>query len=109
MSDTKFVVLVESEEARSSVAGNPVLTKDGDRFWVTTDREGWVEANSVKMEGLSSIPVDAKPFKTREDAEEFALRWNGHPWWCKPKHGKHEVIEVRETYRPVHSGYERVM
>ncbi len=83
-------------------------TQYGEKFLVIDDDGGWVEASSVSLpnnfkasnHGLNN----AKVFKSAEDAANFARRWNGHPWWCKPN-GNFEVIEVVPVFRQVKNGY----
>ncbi len=88
-----YVVVVESFEACSGAIGNQILTREGDKFIALLDESGWVEASSIKYDGL--IPMNAKTFATKESAEEFARRWKGHPWWCRPN-GNYKVLEVQE-------------
>lgn len=99
-----FILIVESNEARSGVKGNPVLTKKGDRFLVENENEGWVEATSSRWR--EKINKGAKLFETAAEAESFAHRWQGHPWWCRPN-GNYEVINVKPVFEKITVGYER--
>jgi uncharacterized membrane protein len=101
-----FALIVTSRERRSGVQGNPIMTAEGERFWVERDAEGWVEATSSRCKDPEQAPAQAKVFKTVEAAEAFAKRWTGHPWWCSPR-GEFEVVPVRPKYRQVLAGYER--
>jgi hypothetical protein len=103
----KFVLIVESEEARSGY-NDSVVTRNGDKFLVTLEPEGWVEATSEAWSGSPyskrAFPNSVKVFNSEEDAVKFAKRWKGHPWWCVPN-GNYKVIEVIPRFRPVHDGY----
>lgn len=101
MSKTKFAVVVESREVRSGY-NNVLMTKAGDKFLVTVEPEGWVEATSSHWNGGLA---NAKLFDCQTKAEEFAKRWKGHPWWCQPN-GNFEVFEVRPIFKQVLVGYE---
>lgn len=70
---------------------------------VSTDPR--IAANGRQTHG--KIASDAMAFSTREIAEEFAKKWTGHPWWCKPS-GQFEVIEVTPRYRQVIDGYDPI-
>lgn len=98
-----FGLVVESREAKST-AGH-TLTKNGERFWVTVEPEGWVDATSVRVDWVKEkVPYDLKTFPTREAAERFAKKWKGHPWWCNPN-GNYEVVEVTQRYKTTPDGY----
>jgi hypothetical protein len=104
-----YGVIVTSKEAKSGAKGNPVMTKEGERFWATVDPEGWVEASSSRVNVTGeSPPGDPLIFKTRERAEEFAKRWKGHPWWCIPN-GQYEIVPLvaKTVTDPRITGYER--
>jgi hypothetical protein len=96
-----YAIRVWSDEARSAAPGKPVVTEKGTRFWVTNEPEGWVPASSVWDSG--TVPGDIKTFMYYEDAEKFAKKWKGFPWWCKPI--DYEIIEVEPVYREVIIGY----
>ena len=102
---SQFAILIESHEARSGVAGNPIVTEAGTKFWVTKDHEGWVEATSTRVTD-EWPPFDIKIFPSQEKAEEFAKKWSGHPWWVKPR--AYEIVEVRPRLKQIVCGYERV-
>lgn len=90
-----FVVVVESAKVISGAKVNSPITYEGDRFIVTIDPEHWVEADSQHFNG--EIPPHAKIFDTFNEAEKFAKRWGGHPYWCKPN-GNYEIIEVQPKF-----------
>ena len=100
-----FVVVVLSEEVQGSLAPGGIMTKQGTRFLVLETPDGWTVATSRYYDG--KIASDAMAFSTREIAEEFAKKWTGHPWWCKPS-GQFEVIEVAPRYRQVIDGYDPI-
>jgi len=104
MSDTRYAVIVDSKEALTGAdVPNRVMTKEGERFWATIEREGWVEATSASFkEGL--IPADVKTWETSDAAEEFAKRWKGHPWWCVPN-GNYEIVELLPNMVLVQKGW----
>lgn len=87
-----YGVIVTSNEAKSGARGNPVMTKEDERFWATVEPEGWVEASSVRY-GDGVVPGDPLTFPTQERAEAFAKRWKGHPWWCVPN-GQYEIVPL---------------
>ena len=93
-----FVVIVSSKEAKSGVEGNPVITRDGERFVVLVEPGGWVEATSCRYNQGDVLPPDAKTFKTLASAKQFARRWKGHPWWVVPD-GNFEIIQVKRITR----------
>jgi hypothetical protein len=103
-----YGVIVTSKEAKSGAAGNPVMTAEGERFWATVEPGGWVEASSSRVRD-DSPPGDPLVFKTREQAEEFAKRWKGHPWWCVPS-GQYEIVPlaVKTTTHARITGYRRL-
>ena len=100
-----FVVIVVMQEARYLHDG-AIATPDGTRCWLTCDE--WVAASSRKVDDENVIPINTKTFQTVEEADAFANRWKGHPWYCKPHPGRHEVIAVKPRYRQVHDGFERL-
>lgn len=106
----KYAVIVTSLEARSGVNLQPVVTEAGRKFWVLNEPDGWVEATSIQVDHPfhkdGSLPSDLKVFDTHEDAEAFARRWKGHPWWCRPN-GEFEIVTVEPNTRQVVDGYRR--
>jgi len=108
---SKFVLIVESHEARSGY-NNTVLTESGDRFLVVDEPEGWVEATSAAWTGSlndsNGFPHEPKLFESVGEAAAFAKRWEGHPWWCKPN-GKYEILEMRPAFKQVQDGYEMIL
>jgi hypothetical protein len=104
----KFALIVESGEVRSQY-NDAVITKDGDKFLVVIDTEGWVEATSSWWDGSlkssGGLPLNLKLFESFDAATEFAKRWGGHPWYRKPN-GNFEVIEVRPVFQQVQVGYD---
>lgn len=104
----KYVVVVESSEAISGY-DNAVMTKEGDKFLVTKDTDGWVDASSSRWGGnineSNGFPIHAKMFDTQQAAIKFATRWKGHPWWCKPN-GNFVVLEVSPKYEQKLVGYQ---
>lgn len=104
-SDTKFALIVAGKEARSGDAQKTVMTVAGERFWVMNEPDGWVEATSVRVDSSQRIPADVKVFATAADAEKFARRWKGHPWWCKPN-GVFEVVPVSPIFVTQQCGWQ---
>lgn len=102
-----FAVIVESCEARSGY-NDSIMTKAGDKFLVTVEPEGWVEATSSQWNGSlrnsNGFPHKPKMFDSREAAEKFAKRWKGHPWWCRPN-GNFDIIEIEPVFKQVPDGY----
>lgn len=103
-----YILVVHGKEVKSG-DGTP-LAKEDEEFLVTEEADGWVEATSTSfrwaLQVCGGIPGGVKVFDTKEDAEKFAAKWKGHPWWCKPN-GKFEVIEVKPKYNQILVGYER--
>lgn len=114
MSDErKWALMVRSNEVRSGLLGNPVVTQSGEWFIVENEPEGWVEATSINIGGGSAANLldewlgrsasnskHIKRFNSPEEAESFARRWRGHPWYCKPS-GKFSVVEIKPVYKRV--------
>ena len=98
-----YALVVEGGEAKSS--DGAVIAEEGQKFLVIKDTEGWVEAESIYWNG--NFTKDVKTFDTEEEAKEFAQRWEGFPWWCRPN-GNFEIIKIRPRYKKVLDGYEVV-
>lgn len=98
-----FGLVVNSSEARS--ADDTVITRDGDAWWVCI--EDWVEASGRRVSRYENPPEALKTFSTPAEAEAFAKRWTGHPWYCRPN-GKFQVVEVIPRTVRVLDGYDRV-
>ena len=100
-----FAVIVHSKQTLAY--DKSIMTKAGERFWATVDREGWVEASSSRMLSEDRVPGDVMTFKARNAAEKFARRWKGHPWWCSPN-GTFEIVELvpRKVIKTKIVGYE---
>lgn len=102
-----YALIVTTKEVRSGAKGNPIITQEGDRFWVVAEPEGWVEATTTRYTTHTNrIPYAVKAWDTIEAAVTFAKRWKGHPWWCEPN-GEYEVVEVVPQYKQVLDGYKR--
>lgn len=99
-----FAVIVVGKEARSAAPGKPIVTNHGDKFWITTEPDGWVPATSTRCMDLNSVPGNVKCFDTIKSANEFASSWPGHPWWCSPT-GEFEIVELVPEYQSVLVGY----
>lgn len=98
-----YALVVEGKEAKSS--SGTIVAYEGEKFIVSNDTEGWVDATSQTWHGI--IRKDVKIFKTKERAKEFVQRWEGFPWWCRPN-GNFEIIKIRPRYKKVLDGYEVV-
>lgn len=99
----RYALIVESTAAFSQ--GGQRVTELGDKFWVCTEAEGWVDATSSHCNDENDIPEDAKTFATEAAAVVFANKWPGHPWWCKPF--AYKVIAVLPKYEQVQRGWGR--
>lgn len=100
----EYAIIVTSGEARSGVKSNPIVTYEGDKFWVTKEPEGWVSATSqMYSEVVPYGRCGVKTFPTYDAAFEFAARWRGHPWWCDPK--SFVIVELEPKYKQVPDGY----
>jgi hypothetical protein len=99
---TKFAIIVTGSEVKSS--SNSILSEEGQQYWVVIEREGWVDATSRHYQ--RAVPQDVKLFDSEDDAKAFADRWEGHPWWCKPK--SYTVVKLQERYEHIMTGYEVV-
>ena len=101
----KFALIVESREATNDIN---IVTKEGEKFLVTVQPEGWVEATSTRLIGKLDILFNrTKLFDSVEEATKFAKRWAGHPWWCIPN-GKFEIVEVQPVFKQMLDGYKVV-
>lgn len=100
-----FAVVVHSKQMLAY--DKSIMTKKDERFWATIEREGWVEASSSRMLSDDGVPGDVKTFTTQEEAEKFARRWRGHPWWCSPN-GTFEIVKLipRKVIETKIVGYE---
>jgi hypothetical protein len=98
-----YAVIVTGKEMRSGAEGNPIVGREGERYWVCEDH--WGDTSS-RCTDPARVAGDVKLFKTEAAATAFAQRWSGHPWWCSPT-GEFEVVEIRPRYRKVLVGYER--
>jgi hypothetical protein len=92
-----FGLIVSSREVPAY--NGHILTQEDERFFVTNEEGGWVEATSTSVKfverlerKIGVVPKEIKVFKTREAAEKFGKRWKGHPWYVQPK--DFEVIEL---------------
>ncbi len=107
---SKFALIIESSEAISECY-NSVMTRTGEKMLVIEDSECGVEATShywhSSYNDSEGFPPFTKLFDSVEAATEFAKRWVGHPWYCKPN-GNFEVVEVTPRYKKVLKGYEPV-
>lgn len=105
----KFALIAIGKEARSSPAtGNSIMSKEGERFWIETDPEGWVSASGSRLswrgpDGNASSRL--KTFGSIEEAQEFAKQWKPHPWWVIPK--AFEVVVVEPLYERL-TGYKMI-
>jgi len=102
---THYAVIVHSKEARSGDKNGTVMTKDGDRFWACIEPEGWVDADGRQVVG-ETPPADVKVFNSPREAEKFAKRWKGHPWWVRPN-GTFEVVPLVPNMVVVQQGWKR--
>lgn len=99
-----YALIVVSKEMRSGAKGNPIVTSEGEKFVVCDESDGWVEATSSSYRG--SIPPDVKAFRSPAEAEAFAKKWKGHPWWCSPN-GEYEIVELRPVFELQQIGWAR--
>lgn len=97
-----YALIVTSKEAKN--LSGVVITKEGEKFWVTEDDGGWVEATSRIFKTHSATPCDLKTFSSERAAKNFAKVWKGHPWWCQPN-GEYEVVEVISKYKSIPDGF----
>ncbi len=108
MSTNSYAIQVQGREAKSS--DGMVVGSEGAWYWVLKDVEGWVEATSIEVGSpfVSSgeIPAHIKTFATPSEAEQFARRWKGHPWWCEPN-GEFKVFAVSPVTATQVVGYRR--
>lgn len=99
-----FGLIVTGKEVPCADKSRPLMTQEGERFWVTLDY--WGDTSS-RCDDASKVPGDVKLFETEEAAATFAKKWKGHPWWCKPR-GEFQVVKVEAVYQPVLSGYRAI-
>ncbi len=78
----------------------------GARHVVVEEPDGWVEATSRAYRRGDEFPRGLKLFDSTDDAEAFARRWKGHPWWCVPN-GKFEIVPVEPITEVVVTGWRR--
>lgn len=105
MKDTRYAIIVQGKEVKAD-NGN-LMTREGDRFWVLREPQGWVSATSTRFKGYENVPSDILTFESEAAAKEFASKWNGHPWYCRPYKRKGlEIVPVQVRTRVVFDGYE---
>ncbi len=100
---TRYAIIVRGKEQLAY--DKTVMTRDGERFWVMNDHDGWVDASSVHWTSDGAVPADVKTFESKEAADRFARRWKGHPWWCSPKPGEHEIVAIEPVFEQRRVGY----
>lgn len=100
-----FVIKFKCKEAKGT--GDYTLIREGSSAWVVNESEGWVEATARNAEHSDELHTDLKVFNTQEEAKNFMERWEGHPWYYAPN-GSYEIIEVKERFEKVLTGYTRV-
>lgn len=96
-----FIVIVESKEVLDYTGFG--ITKEGTKFIITIDPDGWGDT-SDSYNNSNDITKHVKLFKTEKEADKFAKKWKGHPWWCKPN-GNYTIHEVFPVTKQVVVGY----
>jgi len=97
----EYAVIVTGKPVRSSIGS--MMSNKGDEFIVTESE--WGET-SQRHRDDGSIPARVRTFDSEGSANEFALGWNGHPWWVDPEHFR--VIRVVRAYKVVRDGWNQV-
>ena len=89
-----FGIKCQVKEARTN--RDAPLVHEGEWVWLVKSR--WVPATSSV-----NLSKDIITFENREEAEEFAKEWKGHPWYHMPN-GNYEIVEVIPEYKKL-TGY----
>jgi hypothetical protein len=101
----EFYAVVVTQHAALTRDGI-VMTSDNEKAWVIVS-DSW--DTSQRMCHSAGVPILVKQFPTEEEAADFAAKWRGHPWWCRPK--SYEVVRVtvisEEVITPVRVGLAR--
>lgn len=104
----KYALQVQGAETRN--ANGEIIGEEGEWYWVLEDREKWVAASSISVNSMFSrgtIPADALLFSSAEKAAQFARKWKGHPWWCRPN-GNFLAVAVKPVTVQRVIGYRKV-
>ena len=101
-----YVVRFRAQRALSS--DGSLITAEGARCWVVKEPSGWVQATSrgIHIFGDDKPFDDVKTWDTAEEAQKFMEKWEGHPWYARPR--SWEVVPVRAVPKEVFSHYEVV-
>lgn len=91
-----FALKVICKEARAVT--DAVMVEEGTIAWVVKDTWGW----SSSPWPTCNLP-HLVTFESREEAEEAARKWKGHPWYFIPI--RVEVVEVKPVYRQEIEGW----
>jgi hypothetical protein len=83
-----FVVIIESKKV---VSHGTVVTNDKQQYWIARNEYMWDSGLSLSV--FPEPPLEVKTWGTKEEAEQFARSWEGHPWWVKPN-GSFKILEV---------------
>ena len=103
----QYILRIQCKQAGSSIPLSAPLTKEGDWIWVVKEPGNWIEATGYRCNSdPEQIPKNVRKFPSPGAAKKFANHWAGHPWYYKPN-GIYEVIQVKQTFEQVHTGYLR--
>jgi len=102
-----FALIVQSKEVRAN--SGDIMTASGEEFLVKRDVDGWVSATGVNLKGSlaqenGKFSIDTKIFASFDEAQKFAAKWKGQPWWVKPN-GFFRVVPVKELTEQIVIGY----
>lgn len=100
---TKYALIVFSRQMLTNDKTD-VLTPDGTQYWVINDEKGIVTSARV-IHGSANIPKNVKFFDSEEEAFEFAMAWDGHPWWCSPDKKNYRCVTIEPVYETVQAGW----
>lgn len=93
---SSFALKVICKEALT--VADTILVAEGTVAWVVESEWGWT-SSPWPCCGLPHLVT----FKSREEAEEAAEKWEGHPWYYRPI--RVEAVEVNPVYTQVLKGW----
>lgn len=94
--EIQFGIVYECKEAIN--ASGKVTTEEGYRCVISYDPGGYGPTGSPLSSGFKYAAL----WNTFEEAEEFAKKWWGNPWYHIPN-GNYEIVELEPLY--VQSGW----
>lgn len=97
-----YGIIVTSREMRCNTPERTIMTEHGTKLWIILEPQyDWISSEIVSDPEKPSLLL--KTWDTMLEAESFAKKWKGHPWWCSPI--AYDVIEVEPRIVPRQEGW----